>query len=194
MRVGFGEDGGRAETLRARWGAGTAYVSPPIAYQKLPMRASTLRSLAYGFASVGLACLSIGVTGCGNGDAAAVPVDETAGLEPLQLEALPADFPAFYERFHRDSAFQVEHTSWPLPGLLVRDEATGRIDETYHELETWRMHRRLERGGGFEQAFTPVDESLVFETIAHPGTGYRIERRWARLGRDWQLIFYRTGR
>ncbi len=101
------------------------------------------------------------------------------------------DFEVFYERFLRDSLYQMEHITWPLEGIPdnvgSEEEAAG----FRWERKDWIMHRPFDESTGFRSEFTPISEDLVIERIVHESGDYGMLRRYARLGDEgWQLIYY----
>ncbi len=101
---------------------------------------------------------------------------------PAELPAEYADFPEFYERFHTDSAFQMGHIQFPL---------MGKSDTGTWQLTEWRLHRPVDyERSDFSREFTPLGEDILIETILHKMGDYGMVRRWARLGDEWNLIYY----
>lgn len=101
---------------------------------------------------------------------------------PSELPAAYADFPEFYERFHRDSAFQMAHIQFPL---------MGKSDTGTWWLTEWRLHRPVDyERSDFSREFTPIGEDILIETIVHKMGDFGMVRRWARLGDEWHLIYY----
>lgn len=104
---------------------------------------------------------------------------------------LPDDFLAFYERFHRDSAFQMERIVWPLEG--IPDNAGSRLSDTDFRWQpsTWKMMRPIEASGDrFDREFLPVSEDIIIEKITHRSGDYGLIRRFAVVGEEWHLIYY----
>lgn len=131
--------------------------------------------------------LSAVLVGCGG---RRDPVaDEPAAVDAW--EALPDDFADFYERFHADSAFQLAHVTFPLAGRTAKDTATGEILEGRYEREDWALHRPLNLGDDFARDVEAIDEGLVFETIRARAGNYFLERRFAEMNGEWNLIYYR---
>ncbi|MCO6478334.1 MAG: DUF4348 domain-containing protein [Phaeodactylibacter sp.] len=109
-----------------------------------------------------------------------------------QLPAEYQDFVAFYERFHQDSAYQVEHIIFPLEGLpREADSATIASAAFRWQKEDWRVQRPFNlQSNNFEQQLIPISEGLIIEKIIHKGSGLAMQRRFARLGDEWYLIYY----
>ena len=123
------------------------------------------------------------------------PDAEAAGATEVEAQGeLPADFAAFYERFHADSAFQLAHVTFPLEGRVLTDSTDGSAVEGRHAREDWVLHRPLALGEDFAREVEVLDDGLVFETIRARAGDYAIRRRFARVGGEWNLIFYRESR
>lgn len=100
------------------------------------------------------------------------------------------DFDAFYQRFHADSAYQMQHIQFPLPGVSAmsdEDPTTFRW-----EADSWQLHRLLDpQASGFESEFIRLGDDLVIEKIIHRTRNIGMERRFSKLGGNtWLLIFY----
>jgi hypothetical protein len=62
------------------------------------------------------------------------------------------DFMVFYERFHSDSLFQLEHITFPLQGL-PSDLSSTKTSNFRWEQENWEMHQPLNPEGEFTRRF-----------------------------------------
>lgn len=105
--------------------------------------------------------------------------------------ATPDDgFEVFYERFHEDSLYQIEHIQFPLQG--VSSNPTDHHSAFRWERADWAMHRRFnEAESGFRSEFTRLGDDFIIERIVHREGLYGMERRFSRLGgQDWYLIYY----
>lgn len=101
------------------------------------------------------------------------------------------EFESFYEIFHQDSLFQLEHIIFPLQGMptSIGDNPED-ISNFKWQKSDWLMHRPIDPDGEFKQVLTPIDEALIIEKIVHQSGSYAMERRFAKLGDDWYLIYY----
>lgn len=101
-----------------------------------------------------------------------------------------ADFLAFYERFHQDSAYQMEHIVFPLQGFDGSIDSTGQPDPAFRwQREDWALHRPIDTTN-FRQGIAPIDDKLIIERIQHKSGSYTIERRFAKMSGEWKLIYY----
>lgn len=107
---------------------------------------------------------------------------------------LPADFNAFYEKFHTDSLYQMSHISWPLQG-----DRSRQVDSTHYqktdatwEQSNWTMHHPVDYSSGdFKRQVQTLGDGLVVEYILITAGGYGIERRFAKQpDGEWNLIYY----
>jgi hypothetical protein len=111
-----------------------------------------------------------------------------------QGETPSAEFMQFYEQFHADSIFQIEHISWPLPGELTTQKDSSRITKEPIEwqLDKWTMHRKINLSTGeFQRSWQFLGDLMVTERIIQIQSGFRLERRFAKASNgNWSLIFY----
>ena len=110
-----------------------------------------------------------------------------------QLTEMPSDFVAFYENFHSDSIFQIEHIQWPLDGMRAIE-----IDSVRHMMETewqpseWLMHKPVDFSSGqFKREMVWLDSTFVTEFVRYTAADYGLERRFSKAGGEWLLIYYR---
>ncbi len=60
-------------------------------------------------------------------------------------EGLPPDFLAFYQRFHDDSLYQLEHIIFPLQGIPAEADSATIVDGRFRwQKEDWIMHHPIE--------------------------------------------------
>ncbi|MCW5923068.1 MAG: hypothetical protein KIS77_12025 [Saprospiraceae bacterium] len=106
---------------------------------------------------------------------------------------VPQDFLDFYDRFHRDSAYQLAHISWPLQGdtdeqtenggtrrkSIIWEQADWRIQTLDFDLNDYVFDRHL------------LGEMLLVEVIKPKAANFGIERRFAKQSDgEWMLIYY----
>ena len=113
-------------------------------------------------------------------------------VEEQEDESMPPDFLAFYQRFHSDSVYQMEHIVFPLQGLpSMADDATLSANNYRWQKEDWVLHQPFENAEGeFSRRFTKINDEMVIENIELVGGGYGMQRRWSKSGEDWYLIYY----
>ena len=105
---------------------------------------------------------------------------------------LPEDFVTFYEQFHKDEEFQLQHIIFPLKGLPgAADAETIEKNNFYWQGDDWKMHHELVNPDNmFTQSFLMIDDKLIIDRIDLEGQGMGMERRFAKLDDDWYLIYY----
>ena len=141
---------------------------------------------AFTTASLSLALLM--AAACGSSTTEGEAVAKTDNDAPT----LPAGFGDFYERFHADSAYQMAHVTWPLDGNVVTNAAGERRDERW-EASDWRLHRPLELGDSYVRELEASEAAeTVTERVKTREGQYILERRFAKLGGAWYLIWYRV--
>ena len=137
-----------------------------------------------------LLCAGIAFVSCKQNTPAA-PQAESVTTSDTQL---PADFNAFYTKFHTDSLYQMAHIPWPLQG-----DTSEQVDSThyqkkniYWEKEKWIMHHPVDYGSGdYKRQVQLLGDDIVIEYITITAGGYGIERRFAKQpDGEWNLIFY----
>ncbi len=99
------------------------------------------------------------------------------------------DFMVFYDQFHSDSLFQLEHITFPLQGL-PSDLSSTKASNFRWEQESWEMHQPIDLSGEFERQFQAMDDEFIIEYIVHKTESYGMERRFAKLSDEWFLIYY----
>lgn len=102
---------------------------------------------------------------------------------------LPSGFLSFYQKFHNDSIYQIDHISFPLQGMPTLAD-TNEVSDFHWGLEGWRMHKPFDKDGDFVRNFVVIDSNLIIETIRLKNNEYGMERRWSKSGGEWQLIYY----
>lgn len=111
---------------------------------------------------------------------------------PAAPEGPISDFAAFYERFHRDSLYQMEHIPFPIDGVPTYVDREGEDLSGFRwTAENWVMHRDFNfKGSEFNQTFDAIGENLIVESIIHRNGSFAMMRRFARMGDEWYLIYY----
>jgi len=122
----------------------------------------------------------LAVISCGN------PKEKAANAE------LPVDFQVFYELFHRDSSYQMEHITFPLAGLP--DYATPEQIQpggfVWEEAE-WTMHKgKVPENSDFRKEIVILSDQMIRERLIHQSRPLMTERRFAKMGDEWFLIYY----
>ncbi len=126
---------------------------------------------------------------CKNNPKTATPTEE-------KVVDLAADFVKFYEQFHRDSVFQLAHIQFPMPARDAEKMPDGSVALNTHWTKTdWKIQSLPPLNTGeFKRDFTPVGPELMVEKISTSAdVGFVVERRWAKLGGEWMLIYYSAG-
>ena len=103
-----------------------------------------------------------------------------------------ADFTDFYEKFHSDSLFQVEHIAWPLNGMRAVEIDSQSVMQKYTwQPEEWTMHRlAILNNGDYEQELTWMDNDFVSERVRLKNSSFGLERHFSRFNNSWELVFY----
>jgi len=109
-----------------------------------------------------------------------------------EAPALPAGFSEFYQKFHSDSLYQVEHIVFPLEGLPNNADSSTVASKNFHWTpENWRMQHPFDfQVSEYKREIVPLTESIVMERIVHQSGQFGMVRRFAVVGGEWHLIYY----
>ncbi|MFK7933799.1 MAG: hypothetical protein AB8G22_09825 [Saprospiraceae bacterium] len=112
--------------------------------------------------------------------------------EATETDSSLAEFEAFYDRFHLDSLYQMEHITFPLEGIPAQADSATLTDNAFRwQKDEWRMHRPFNRyDNNFQREFLPVGKTMIVEKITDAKTGFSMTRRFAKLDENWYLIYY----
>ncbi len=102
------------------------------------------------------------------------------------------DFETFYQKFHSDSAYQMEHIVFPLPGLPAEvDSTTLKAGAFKWQKENWKLHKDLGDNPEFKQEFVALTDDIIIERLSHKRMeNVGITRRFSKIGGEWHLIYY----
>lgn len=107
----------------------------------------------------------------------------------VQEITIPEDFNDFYDRFHSDSIYQMQHIIFPLEGIPAEDSL--RSEQFRWTVEDWRLHRPFDdMGGTFTRSLYDIN-SVIIEKISDQSGAYTMERRWVKMGEEWTMIYYK---
>ena len=115
------------------------------------------------------------------------PNSETAG------DTLPSEFVTFFDRFHKDSAFQMDHITFPLEGLpnSNNDSVVNNAERYYWTRADWKLHRGfVDPSQQFTQWFEMIGDRMIEHWVHMKGTNLFLQRRFAKLSDGWYLIYY----
>ena len=117
--------------------------------------------------------------------------NQNSSFSDEDRQILPPDFLDFYEKFHRDSQFQLTHILFPLKSPDLDRSTVDNPVEKIWTAENWVLHQAFsEDESAFTRKFQLLDEFLITEYILLNAGGYAIERRFAFMGAEWMLIYY----
>jgi len=114
-----------------------------------------------------------------------------AEVDNYITKEIPASFMNFYERFHNDEEFQMEHIVFPLAGHEQDGVTLEKVAMQWLK-EDWVLHRPFNSyGGTFTRDYTNL-HGIVIEKIEDTGKTFSMERRFSFIQGNWQLIYYST--
>jgi hypothetical protein len=102
------------------------------------------------------------------------------------------EFLEFYDRFAKDSLFQLEHIVFPLEGIKAPKDSTDVIRPDFKwQKENWIIHKPFDdMGGTFSRELMDIN-GIVIELISDNTGQFTMERRFGNLSSGWHLIYYR---
>ncbi len=109
------------------------------------------------------------------------------------IDTLPDDFVEFFELFHSDSVYQMEHINFPLEGLPSSLEETDTVatQRFFWQRKEWVKHNPFtDPSGQFEHWYEVLDPRIIEHWVQLKGTRMVIHRRFAKLDDGWYLIYY----
>ena len=136
-----------------------------------------------------LLVLTAFLTACASEDKS---TENTATAESDARAKAYQEFADFYENFHQDSVFQMDHILFPLPGL-PREADSSLISSGLFRWtpQTWIVQHPIDfQQSNFQQELIPVSKDLIIEKLVQPEYNLQIERRFSRLEDGWYLIYY----
>lgn len=105
--------------------------------------------------------------------------------------ALPVDFQVFYELFHRDSSYQMEHIVFPLEGLPDYADPAVAGEKFYWEESAWTLHKPWDKeNSDFRKEILMPGDRMIVERLFLIDKPLMAERRFAKMGDEWYLIYY----
>lgn len=114
-------------------------------------------------------------------------------IQTKTANQLPQDFSAFYEKFHSDSAFQMEHIEWPLKGEKgIKADSTQAQTLTEWSPEQWKIMVKPDTAmSTLKCTYETVGDVLVIEKMFYPMVGVGYERQFFKDDDGaWKLIYY----
>jgi len=109
--------------------------------------------------------------------------EKTTAESAYFKEEIPSDFLSFYDKFHSDSLYQLDHIIFPLQ---------MQSDSTPWEKENWAIHNSFDsQGGEFTRNYFHLN-GLVIENISDSKGYYKIERRFSKSNDSYNLIYYKN--
>jgi len=101
---------------------------------------------------------------------------------------MSAEFEEFYENFHADSLYQVNHIIFPLEGRTY-DEDNNPVKMLW-TVDNWVLHRNFDdMGGTWTRSYSEFG-GIVSEKISDDRNISNMERRFSKIQDEWHLIYY----
>lgn len=103
---------------------------------------------------------------------------------------LPQDFIEFYQKFHEDSIYQLEHIDFPLKGLPDgADPEEKDFEDYYYTRDQWVLHKTFDPKL-FSTEMIVLSDIIIEERITERKYQLMIIRRFAKGSGGWRLIYY----
>ena len=116
--------------------------------------------------------------------------EQTTEVEMAYETSLPDDFYPFYDQYHTDSTFQMNRTLFPLKGIAKSADTTKIAEDVMWKADEWILHKPFDsHNGTFERVFTNIGGVITESISANEGL-FTLEKRYAKLGGEWHLIYY----
>ncbi len=118
--------------------------------------------------------------------------DENIIEADTSLSQLPQDFVDFFNKFHTDSVFQMNHIVFPLEGAISAPESKNDSMIPYRwRQDKWQLHHVYNSYNGiFTRKFYLINSDLIIERIVGVNALFKMERRFGKLNDGWNLIYY----
>jgi len=150
--------------------------------------------IKYAFVFVGF-CLIFVVLKCKSNPI--ITTDNTTSTEEKKIEEsvftdnLPSSFMDFYERFHNEESYQMEHILFPLKGQQ-QDGNTMEVTAVKWEEDQWVLHKPFNsHGGTFKREYSNFN-GIIIEDISDSSGTFSMQRRYSQISGEWNLIYYST--
>ncbi len=110
-----------------------------------------------------------------------------------EQNTLPQDFISFYDKFHTDSLYQLNHIVWPLRGIpRVTNQSVEELQKFEWKKKDWVLHSKPDPAD--KELIIEYDLSvpnIITENIHFRNTELRMMRRFAKSNKgEWFLIYY----
>jgi hypothetical protein len=105
---------------------------------------------------------------------------------------IPEDFVEFYNLFHTDTTYQLDHIHFPLEGMpALSPDSDLQGFSFWWEREGWKIHKPFDDNGGtFNRAFSNF-AGIITETISDDSGHFSMMRRFSKMNGEWMLIYYK---
>ncbi len=125
--------------------------------------------------STTLLCLLFAIISCNSKSA-------TDSVQKDDIVEIPEAFIEFYEKFHTDSIYQMNHIIFPLA-----ETANG----SKWQKENWTLHKPFNSlDGEFNRQFDNLS-GIIIEIMWDKSGTVSIERRYSEMDDEYHLIFYK---
>ena len=102
------------------------------------------------------------------------------------------DFLVFYEKFHLDTTYQINHIIFPLAGQKNQSNEEALIESPFAwSKDNWVFHRPFDdMGGTFIRRFEEFS-GIISEIIETENKQFSMLKRFSKIDDKWMLIYYK---
>ncbi len=109
-----------------------------------------------------------------------------------EIREFPKDFVEFLDTFSKDSIYQLNHIVFPLEGEVRApgENVDSMIPYKWRKYK-WQLHHEFNNYDSiFTRKFIIFNENTIIEKTTAVNGLFQMERRFAKMGNDWNLIYY----
>ena len=129
------------------------------------------------FRSILLLAILTAITSCKEN----VKEESIIKSEDVLTVDIPSDFVTFYNKFHSDSIYQMNHIVFPL---------AGKNEGVKWQKENWKLHKPFnDQNGAYQRTFDNFS-GLIIETIVEKTGALKIVKSYNKTDDDYNLIYY----
>lgn len=116
--------------------------------------------------------------------------DKSVKTAKTQIE-IDKSFAPFYDKFHSDEAYQLEHIVFPLQGLPLQTDSSGLANgNSYLQKEEWVFQNALDENSGFHREYKVINPKLLEELVINEDRTIGVVRRFVKISDEWFLMYY----
>lgn len=115
--------------------------------------------------------------------------NEEPDKQATKSQKLPKGFLQFYDTFHQDSSFQLQHILFPLQGHQT--DSLGNTHPNTWQPDSWKQHRPISFLGTTYQQVFEVVPGFITDIIYSEQYSLTMIRRFVETGDTYMLVYYK---